>query len=204
MAERLAASRLAAASAPVRSLDDSDRASLPARSLAYVLDSIVLFGFTMLFAAVAGLNLFLRSNGGEDNITDADQWTTAGLLVLAMPAWLLLNLLLTAARGHTIGQYVMGLRIVREDGRRAGMIRLLAYWLSLHPLLFHPMFGGGWLLLAGLSLLSDAAFILCGALAGAVVCRCPLRGVALGGSRPAAPRHPRPTRGREGSPAALT
>src|SRR6266498_3317080 len=142
MAERLAASRLAAASAGPQYASDSDRAALAARILAYVLDSIVLFAFTMLFAALAGLNMFVRSDGGQEGITTADEWTSIAVFLAAMPAWLLIMLVLGARRAQTPGQYILGLRIVREDGEAPGVQRLLGYWLALHPLLYHPMFGG--------------------------------------------------------------
>ena len=168
MAERLAASRLAAASAGPHYASDSDRAALPARILAYTLDSVVLFAFTMLFAAFAGLNMFVRSDGGQEGITKADEWTSIAIFLEAMPAWLLLMLVLGIKRGQTPGQYILGLRAVREDGEAPGFLRLLGYWLALHPLLYHPMFGGAWLLLAWAALLSEAIFVF--SLALAILC----------------------------------
>ena len=168
MAERLAASRLAAASAGPHYASDSDRAALPARILAYTLDSVVLFAFTMLFAAFAGLNMFVRSDGGQEGITKADEWTSIAIFLAAMPAWLLLMLVLGIKRGQTPGQYILGLRAVREDGEAPGFLRLLGYWLALHPLLYHPMFGGAWLLLAWAALLSEAIFVF--SLALAILC----------------------------------
>jgi uncharacterized RDD family membrane protein YckC len=166
MAERIAASRAAAAQAgPVA---DDDRAALPARVLSYVLDSIVLFAFSMLFMALAGLNIFLRSDQGDSGISNADQWTTVAILAMAMPVWLLLNVAIMARKSCTVGQYIVGLQVQREDGGRPGSGRLLAYWLALHPLFFHPFFAGIWVLIAGLSLLSDIAFIAC--LAMALLC----------------------------------
>ncbi|HLF08286.1 MAG TPA: RDD family protein [Dehalococcoidia bacterium] len=165
MAERLAASRLATAPAGSNDTTDSDRAGHPSRLLAYLLDSLVLFGFTMLFAALAGLNMFLRSNNGEEAITDADQWTSIAIFLGAMPAWLLAMVWLGLKRGQTPGQYVTGLRVVSEDGSAPSLQRLAAYWLALHPLFFHPMFGAGWVLLAWAALLSEAAFVVSLALA---------------------------------------
>ena len=60
--------------------------------------------------------------------------------------WLLVALLtapvyfifLFAANGQTIGKYVMGVRVVRIDGRpmsfKSGLLRFLGYWVSLIPL----------------------------------------------------------------------
>jgi len=168
MAERLAASRLAAASAGPQYASDSDRASLPARILAYILDSIGLFAFTMLFAALAGLNMLVRSDGGQEGITTADEWTSIAIFLASMPVWLLMMMVLGVRRAQTPGQYILGMRTVREDGGAPGAQRLLGYWLALHPLLYHPMFGGAWLLLAWAALLSEAIFVF--SLALAILC----------------------------------
>ena len=168
MAEQLAASRLAAASAGRPPAIDANRAGLPTRLLAYVLDSIVLFAFTMLFAAMAGGNMYLSTHGGDRAITDSAEWTSIGIFIAAMPAWLILMVVLSVLRGQTPGQFVLGLRIVAEDGSKPSPGRLTVYWLALHPLVFHPMFGGGWVVLAWAALLSQAVFLL--SLALAILC----------------------------------
>jgi uncharacterized RDD family membrane protein YckC len=120
-------------------------ARLGERLLAYALDSVVLFAFTMLFAAGSFLNVFLRSNHGKDSPSDAAIWQSCYILLLTVPAWYVFNLLLSTRKGHTIGQYVFGLRQREGDSEappRAN--RLALYLLALHPLIFHPFFIGFW------------------------------------------------------------
>jgi uncharacterized RDD family membrane protein YckC len=70
-----------------------------------------------------------------------------GLLLANLPAWLLCNVLLTHKRGQTVGQYVMGLGIVAEDGSQPALGKLATFWLALHPLVFHPIMSAVWLFL---------------------------------------------------------
>jgi uncharacterized RDD family membrane protein YckC len=168
MAERLAASRLAAASAGPQYASHSDRAPLSTRILAYVLDSVALFTFAMIFAALAGLNMFVRTDSGQEGITTADEWTSIAIFLAALPLWLIVMLVFGVRRAQTLGQYILGLRSIREDGEAPGLPRLVAYWLALHPLLYHPMFGATWLLLAWATLLSEAIFVF--SLALAILC----------------------------------
>jgi uncharacterized RDD family membrane protein YckC len=126
----------------------SEPAGLGARLMAYALDSVFLFAFTMIFATVAFLNIYLGSDNGADNASDKTIWESVYLLLLTVPGWYLFNLALTAKRGHTVGQFVMGLRLASADGAPPTVKRLAAYWLALHPLLFHPMLAGFWLLFA--------------------------------------------------------
>jgi uncharacterized RDD family membrane protein YckC len=168
MAKPLEASRLAAAPVGNGYAASPDRAGLPSRLLAYMLDSLVLFAFTMLFAALAGFSMFLRTDGGDQAITETDQWLSIAIYLAAMPAWLLTNLLAGLKRGQTLGQFVIGLRILQEDGTRPSPGRLIAYWFALHPLFFHPMFGAAWLVLAWAALLSEAVFVL--SLGVAILC----------------------------------
>jgi uncharacterized RDD family membrane protein YckC len=148
MAEQAAARPLATSAAANR----AGAAPFGTRLLAYLLDSVVLFGFTMLFASVAFINIFLRSESGRTRASDEVIWDSVILLVLTVPAWLLVSLLLTWRRGQTVGQYVAGLRLAREDGADPGIGQLALYWLALHPLLFHPLLGGFWLLMAVVAL----------------------------------------------------
>ena len=168
MAERVAASRLAASRKAVSSAGGGARAGLGVRALSFLLDSLVLFAFTMLFATAAFLVIFLRSDSGKSNPSDAAIWTGVAVLLAAVPAWLFFNLLLGLKRGQTAGQYILGLRVMREDGRRPAAGRLLLYWLALHPVLFHPLLMVFWGLLAYVSLsLSGSSTLV---LAGLLVC----------------------------------
>jgi uncharacterized RDD family membrane protein YckC len=149
MADRLAASGLGAGARAQAGLASNDgSARLATRALAYLVDSFVLFGFLMLFAAAAFLNVFLQSDYGEGHLSDDAEWSLVAILMVALPAWLVLNLILVLRRGQTIGQYIMGLEIRTEEGEAPRRLRLLAYWLALHPLLFHPLFAFLWLFFA--------------------------------------------------------
>jgi hypothetical protein len=139
MAERLAASRVARSRPVAGAAAIDNHAGLGARVLAFVLDSCVLLAFAAGFAAAAFLNIFLRTDSGRQNLTDAQVWTSVAILILAVPVWLAFNVVLTLNRGQTVGQYVVGLAVTREDGTMAGAGRLLLYWFALHPLLFHPV-----------------------------------------------------------------
>ncbi len=148
-----------------------DRASLGVRCLAYLLDSVVLFAFAMLFATAALLNVLLRTDGGTGHLSDSTEWTMELIFLGTVPAWFLLNVLLSARRGCTVGQYVVGLRLANEDGSKPTLRRLVGYWLALHPLFFHPIFAGAWALLAFLSVsLSGSTIIVVVALGVALLC----------------------------------
>ena len=156
-------------------VDEAEVASGPAglgsRLMAYVLDSVFLFAFTMLFATASFLNIFLRSDSGRDNASDGTIWLSVYMLLLTVPAWYLFNLALTLRRGQTVGQYVMGLRLVSADGSPLTPKRLSTYWLALHPLLFHPMLAGFWLLFAWVAIsISENDLLLVLGLAFAFIC----------------------------------
>jgi uncharacterized RDD family membrane protein YckC len=138
-------------------------AAASARVLAYLIDSVVLFCFSMIFAVAAGLVLFLDSDQGRDQITDAEAWAFTAISAATILAWLVAGVVMHLKLGQTVGQYVIGLRVQNEDGTAPHAGRLLMYWLALHPLLYHPLFCGIWFLVAyvGISLAeSDVLFVL--------------------------------------------
>jgi uncharacterized RDD family membrane protein YckC len=138
-------------------------AAASARVLAYLIDSVVLFCFSMIFAVAAGLVLFLDSDQGRDQITDAEAWAFTAISAATILAWLVAGVVMHLKLGQTVGQYVIGLRVQNEDGTAPQARRLLVYWLALHPLLYHPLFCGIWFLVAyvGISLAeSDVLFVL--------------------------------------------
>lgn len=106
----------------------------------------------MLFGAAALLVILLGSGSGRSNITNGEEWGFIALLLASFPAWLAFNVALVAARGHTVGQYVMGLRTVGESGNRPELSRVTLYWLVLHPLLYHPLLALPWALIAVLGI----------------------------------------------------
>jgi uncharacterized RDD family membrane protein YckC len=149
MAERLAAPGIAAGDieASTGDADDADHAGAGARIIAYLIDSIILFCFSIVFLVAASLVLFIDSDEGRDEITNGESWAVIGLLLANLPAWVLFSVLLTHKRGQTVGQYVMGLGIGSEDGSRPALGKLTTFWLALHPLVFHPIMAAVWLFL---------------------------------------------------------
>lgn len=150
---------------------EEEHAGLGARCLAYAIDSVLLFGVCMLFGTAAFLVIFIGSDSGRSNITDRQEWAFVGFLLATFPVWYAFNVVLGATKGFTVGQYVMGLRAATETGRPAEPLRMAAYWLALHPLLFHPLMALPWGLFAALAVTiagSEVLFIL--ALAMAFLC----------------------------------
>ncbi len=172
MAERLAAARRAAAAqtdAGFKRYAEAGAGFGP-RLLAYLIDSTLLFAFLMLFFVLAGLVIFVDSGFGERDASDAAFDAFSVVLVVSLPVWFLAMLALLARRGQSLGQYFMGLRVVREDGARLDAGGAARYLLALHPLLFHPFLGGvcGFIALQGVISVREALFAL-GA-AAAVLC----------------------------------
>jgi uncharacterized RDD family membrane protein YckC len=171
MAERLAASGLGMNSGASPYVPEDDIASMGGRFLAYAVDSAVLFGFIMVFATAAFLVIFIGSDTGRDNVTDGQEWGLLAFLIATFPAWYLLNVFLVTMRGQTIGQYVMGLRVMGEEGVSLRLSRIAIYWVALHPLLFHPMLALPWVLFAYFSLaIADSELLFIVALAIALLC----------------------------------
>jgi uncharacterized RDD family membrane protein YckC len=174
MAERLAATALPRkgrrAAAGTR-VEGSEEGVLGARIFAYIIDSIVLAILSVAFVAAGALYMLAQSDWGERDAPDSAQWGFVYASLATVPAWALLNLALMARRGQSIGQYVAGLQVAREDGRDAGLVHLIPYLLALHPLVFHPLLAAFWALLAfvALSLTSSNVLVL-GSLAIALLC----------------------------------
>jgi uncharacterized RDD family membrane protein YckC len=163
MAERLAASAIRGRTSATT--PDAGRATLGPRVLAYLLDSLVLFVFWVLFGALAALVILSSSDFGEQNPSDRAFSIVPIVLLSMMPSWLLLNVLLIHRRGQTVGQYVVGLRVEMEDGSRPSLRQLAVYWLLLHPLLFHPLPALFWLVIVLASLGNNGIVVVSLALA---------------------------------------
>lgn len=172
MAERAAASRLSRSRQATAAGELTDHhAGLGARVFAFCLDSLVLLAFAMVFAAASFLNIFLGTDSGRENPTDAQIWRSLVIFMLCVPAWLTFNLLLTWKRGQTVGHYVVGLAVLREDDSPPELPRLLLYWVALHPLLFHPVLIGFWALLSYVALaLTGSVVLIVVSLAVAMLC----------------------------------
>ena len=177
-------SELVAQSHTANAASELEHGSLRARGIAYLIDSVVLFAFTMLFVSAALINIFLRSDYGRQDPSDAALRDFAFILMATVPAWLVFNLVIVSRRGQTIGHYVVGLRVVRSTGERASRRQLLAQWLALHPLLYHPFLAGFWLALGLVSAaLAESNLVFIGSFAVGGLCLvAPLAGLlfALG------------------------
>ena len=157
MAERLAASRSRQTARPTK-IGDAGRSAagdyeeqqglLGSRLLAFFIDSVVLTIFAIAFVGVASLNLLLQTDGGFTDVSDAAMWQFVYISCAAVPAWFVATFILLTRRGQTVGQYIVGLFIVRADGSNASAPQVLLYLLALHPLLFHPVLGLFWALAA--------------------------------------------------------
>jgi uncharacterized RDD family membrane protein YckC len=105
-------------------------ASLSIRLVAFILDLVVLFSFLLLFIAVAGFSLLLRSDFGEGDISNSDA-LTATLIILSFFAFVpLYFVLLLAWRGQTVGKMAVRIKVVRRDGGRVGLGQAFLRWLG--------------------------------------------------------------------------
>jgi len=127
------------------------RARLDSRLVAFVVDSVVLLSFVLLFLAVAGLQLLIASDFGKEDPPDSSFYAILGIVMAVIPLWLAFNVALCRWRGQTVGQYVADIRVMHEDGRPLGVSTCLARFLLLHPLLFHPFLALPWLLTSAIT-----------------------------------------------------
>jgi len=127
------------------------RARLEARLLAFVVDSVVLLSFSLLFLAVAGLQLLIASDFGDNDPPDSSFYAILAIALAVIPLWLAFNVVLCHWRGQTVGKYVADIKVVGEDGRPLGLGRCVLRLLLLHPLLFHPFLALLWLLTAAVA-----------------------------------------------------
>ncbi|HEY7268630.1 MAG TPA: RDD family protein [Dehalococcoidia bacterium] len=184
MAERLAASRMPRNRTARASVDDSENLSgiLGARSLAYFIDSLMLCFMSVAFIGVGFGVLLLRSHGGTKDVPDAALWDFVFVSLATIPALALILFAFLARRGQTVGHYMTGLIVVREDQGNPRLRQLLLYLLALHPLVFHPVLAGFWLLFAYISLsLTSSNVLVLGSLGVAILCLLgPLVALAMG------------------------
>ena len=127
------------------------RASLEARLVAFVVDSVVLLSFILVLLAVAGLQLLIASDFGKEDPPDYSFYAILAIVMAVIPLWLAFNVVLCRWRGQTVGKYVADIRVVRSDGRPLGLWTSLVRFLLLHPLLFHPFLALLWLLTAAVT-----------------------------------------------------
>ena len=129
---------------------DSSRdsgAGLEARLVAFIFDTIILLAFLAVFAIIAMFQLLARSSFGDADPPDSAYYAALGIIAAVVPFWLLFNVWLQSWRGQTVGKYIVGIRIARDDGGRPGVVRTFARLLLLDPVLFHPLLAVPWALL---------------------------------------------------------
>jgi uncharacterized RDD family membrane protein YckC len=119
--------------------------------VAFLVDSVVLLAFILVFWAIAGLQLLLTSDFAEEDPPDSSFSAVLGIVMAVIPLWLVFNVALCRWRGQTVGKYVADIRIVREDGRPLDLRTSLTRFLPLHPLLFHLFLVPNWFLTAAIA-----------------------------------------------------
>lgn len=103
----------------------------------YVVDMVIFSAIAMLVTVFAGFILLYRVNWGTDDPTNPELYTFLGMIALGLPLiWTILNLTLLTKRGQTGGQYVAGLRLVREDGSNLRPRDAALWWCCMNPVLF--------------------------------------------------------------------
>ena len=131
LAEQTVAARATASGRPV--------ANLNARISGYLVDSVILVAFILVFFVVGGAVLLFTSDFGAGDPPDWAYYACVALFVGGtLLAWTVFNLALLRWRGQTAGMYVLGIKTVGADGSIT-IGRLLVRWFGLHPLLFHPL-----------------------------------------------------------------
>lgn len=112
-------------------------ASLRARIGGYVVDMVIFAAVAMLLLVAAGFLLLVLTDFVQDDATDPEMYSALSVIGIGLPiAWSALNLLLLSTRSQTGGQYVAGLRMLREDGSRLRFRDAAVWWFTFNPLLF--------------------------------------------------------------------
>ncbi len=132
-------------------------AGIRARIGGYVVDMVIFAAIAMVIIIFAGFLLLATTDWAKRDPSNVQFYLFLGIIGLATPlVWTLLNISLLSARGQTGGQYVAGLRLVREDGSRLSRRGAMAWWFCFNPLLFSwPMAG-----VVGLPLAAIIAIVL--------------------------------------------
>lgn len=98
---------------------------------------VIFAALAMLMLVAAGLLLLLMTDFAQDDASDAQFYAALSVVGIGLPLlWTALNLVLLATRSQTSGQYVAGVRVLRENGARLRIRDAVAWWFAFNPLLF--------------------------------------------------------------------
>jgi uncharacterized RDD family membrane protein YckC len=134
----------AVAEPPVSSAADAPStrpfAHVNARVSGYLVDSIVLLAFILVFFVIGGFLLLATSDWGEGDPPDAAYYAMVSVFLGGtLVAWTVFNIALMALRGQSTGMYVVGIKTERAGGQPMTLGRSTLRWFALNPLLFHPL-----------------------------------------------------------------
>lgn len=131
--------------APVARIDDyhgdqlvlADRAM---RLVAKIVDGAIVLGIIAVLGIVAAVALPALQNNGQNN--EAAMIAFGVVAIALMISLLVVNLVLLHRHGQTIAKRMFGMRIVRSDGSRCSLLRLIfARWLPTTLLSIIPLLG---------------------------------------------------------------
>jgi uncharacterized RDD family membrane protein YckC len=126
-------------------------ARFEARVVAFLIDSIILLTFILVFMAIAGFQLLVTSDFGEMDPPDSSFWAVLAITLAVVPLWAVFNVGLYLWRAQSVGQYVAGIRVVHANGSGRSLGKALVRLLVLNPLLFHPFLAVLWALVAAVA-----------------------------------------------------
>lgn len=162
---------------PTAAAQEPRAAHLRARVGGYVVDMVIFGAITMLTTVLAGFILLAGIDWGTQDPTDPQLYTFLAIIGLGTPLiWTALNVGLLLTRGQVGGQYVAGLKLVRDDGDDVRAREAFAWWFCFNPLLFSwPMaFIAGLPLTAVISLLSSSLTIVVFGVVVTLCIACPI------------------------------
>jgi uncharacterized RDD family membrane protein YckC len=127
----------------------SSIASLSTRITAYLIDSLVLIVFLLIFFVIGGAVLLFSSDMGKEDAPDA-AFSAFIAILLGGPLvfWSLFNLALDRWRAQSIGMYVVGIKATSDGSASRSTGNVLLRWFGLSPVLFHPLLIPVWALLS--------------------------------------------------------
>jgi uncharacterized RDD family membrane protein YckC len=110
---------------------------------------VILVAFILVFFVLAGAELLIAESRSDGDPPDSAYYAFVAIFLGGLLlSWTAANLALVAWRGQTAGMYVIGIKVVPNEGERLAIGALLVRWFGLHPLLFHPLLLPIWSLLS--------------------------------------------------------